>query len=154
MSNINGGGARRNMMSSVDFYRRVPKDLTEVRGNAGPGHFPVEFYVVRVVRSLQNMLLVVALLLFPVLLYLYVNAKPINQQTNNDAIAFFRVLLVSYQLLYSTRVGDNTGRGHVRVCDNGHGGSFLFRDHGVCSYEDCDFDYGGREHGATDTAEL
>jgi len=29
MSNINGGGGRRNMMSSVDFYRRVPKDLTE-----------------------------------------------------------------------------------------------------------------------------
>ena len=29
-NNINGGGGRRNMMSSVDFYRRVPKDLTEV----------------------------------------------------------------------------------------------------------------------------
>lgn len=31
MNNINGGGGRRNAMSSVDFYRRVPKDLTEVR---------------------------------------------------------------------------------------------------------------------------
>ena len=30
MNNINGGGRSRNMMSSVDFYRRVPKDLTEV----------------------------------------------------------------------------------------------------------------------------
>jgi len=29
-NNINGGG-RRNALSSVDFYRRVPKDLTEVR---------------------------------------------------------------------------------------------------------------------------
>jgi len=28
-NNINGGGRGRNMMSSVDFYRRVPKDLTE-----------------------------------------------------------------------------------------------------------------------------
>ena len=30
-NNINGGGRGRNAMSSVDFYRRVPKDLTEVR---------------------------------------------------------------------------------------------------------------------------
>jgi hypothetical protein len=30
MSNINGGSHTRNAMSSVDFYRRVPKDLTEV----------------------------------------------------------------------------------------------------------------------------
>lgn len=30
-NNIHGGGRSRNMMSSVDFYRRVPKDLTEVR---------------------------------------------------------------------------------------------------------------------------
>ena len=30
-NNINGGGRSRNAMSSVDFYRRVPKDLTEVR---------------------------------------------------------------------------------------------------------------------------
>ena len=28
--NINGGGGKRQAMSSVDFYRRVPKDLTEV----------------------------------------------------------------------------------------------------------------------------
>mmetsp|Transcript_18878 Transcript_18878/g.46776 ORF Transcript_18878/g.46776 Transcript_18878/m.46776 type:complete len:480 (-) Transcript_18878:27-1466(-) len=28
-NNISGGGRGRNMMSSVDFYRRVPKDLTE-----------------------------------------------------------------------------------------------------------------------------
>lgn len=27
--NINGGGKQRNAMSSIDFYRRVPKDLTE-----------------------------------------------------------------------------------------------------------------------------
>ena len=27
---INGGGGSRGMLSSVDFYRRVPKDLTEV----------------------------------------------------------------------------------------------------------------------------
>ena len=33
MSNINGGTRGRNAMSSVDFYRRVPKDLTEVRYN-------------------------------------------------------------------------------------------------------------------------
>jgi len=26
-----GGGGRRSAMASVDFYRRVPKDLTEVR---------------------------------------------------------------------------------------------------------------------------
>ena len=33
MSNINGGMGRggRSALSSVDFYRRVPKDLTEVR---------------------------------------------------------------------------------------------------------------------------
>lgn len=31
MNNINGGGGRRQALSSVDFYRRVPKDLTEVR---------------------------------------------------------------------------------------------------------------------------
>ena len=32
MSNqINGGRGRTNALSSVDFYRRVPKDLTEVR---------------------------------------------------------------------------------------------------------------------------
>ena len=30
-NNIYGGGGRRNAMASVDFYRRVPKDLTEVR---------------------------------------------------------------------------------------------------------------------------
>ena len=30
-NNINGGGRGRNMASSMDFYRRVPKDLTEVR---------------------------------------------------------------------------------------------------------------------------
>eukprot|EP00529_Nitzschia_sp_RCC80_P041405 CAMPEP_0113500158 /NCGR_PEP_ID=MMETSP0014_2-20120614/32153_1 /TAXON_ID=2857 /ORGANISM="Nitzschia sp." /LENGTH=476 /DNA_ID=CAMNT_0000394423 /DNA_START=42 /DNA_END=1469 /DNA_ORIENTATION=+ /assembly_acc=CAM_ASM_000159 len=29
MNNINGGGRSRNALSSVDFYRRVPKDLTE-----------------------------------------------------------------------------------------------------------------------------
>jgi hypothetical protein len=29
-NNINGGGRSRNAMSAVDFYRRVPKDLTEV----------------------------------------------------------------------------------------------------------------------------
>ena len=56
MSNINGGGGRRNMMSSVDFYRRVPKDLTEVRMQCIAwlwvgesigfrGHFYVESYV-------------------------------------------------------------------------------------------------------------
>jgi hypothetical protein len=31
MNNINGGPGRRSGMASVDFYRRVPKDLTEVR---------------------------------------------------------------------------------------------------------------------------
>jgi hypothetical protein len=30
-NNLNGGGRGRNALSSVDFYRRVPKDLTEVR---------------------------------------------------------------------------------------------------------------------------
>ena len=30
-NNINAGGGRRQALSSVDFYRRVPKDLTEVR---------------------------------------------------------------------------------------------------------------------------
>ena len=30
-NNIYGGGGRRSAMASVDFYRRVPKDLTEVR---------------------------------------------------------------------------------------------------------------------------
>ena len=30
-NNIQGGGGRRQMLSSVDFYRHVPKDLTEVR---------------------------------------------------------------------------------------------------------------------------
>jgi hypothetical protein len=29
-NNINGGGGRRQVLSSVDFYRRVPTDLTEV----------------------------------------------------------------------------------------------------------------------------
>lgn len=29
-NNLNGGGGRRQALSSVDFYRRVPKDLTEV----------------------------------------------------------------------------------------------------------------------------
>ena len=28
-NNLNGGGGRRQVLSSVDFYRRVPKDLTE-----------------------------------------------------------------------------------------------------------------------------
>ena len=32
-NNINGGGRSRNMLSSVDFYRRVPRDLTEVSLN-------------------------------------------------------------------------------------------------------------------------
>ena len=27
---LNGSGGRRQAMSSIDFYRRVPKDLTEV----------------------------------------------------------------------------------------------------------------------------
>jgi hypothetical protein len=39
MSNINGGmmgqGSRSSGLSSVDFYRRVPKDLTEVRMMGG-----------------------------------------------------------------------------------------------------------------------
>jgi len=30
-NNIHSGGGRRQMLSSVDFYRHVPKDLTEVR---------------------------------------------------------------------------------------------------------------------------
>ena len=30
-NNIYGGGGQRTAMSSLDFYRRVPKDLTEVR---------------------------------------------------------------------------------------------------------------------------
>ena len=30
MNNINGHGGRRSAMASMDFYRRVPKDLTEV----------------------------------------------------------------------------------------------------------------------------
>ena len=29
-NNLNGGGGRRQALSSMDFYRRVPKDLTEV----------------------------------------------------------------------------------------------------------------------------
>ena len=29
-NNIYGGGGQRSAMASVDFYRRVPKDLTEV----------------------------------------------------------------------------------------------------------------------------
>ena len=29
-NNLNGSGGRRQGISSVDFYRRVPKDLTEV----------------------------------------------------------------------------------------------------------------------------
>jgi hypothetical protein len=29
-NNIGNGGRQRNALSSVDFYRRVPKDLTEV----------------------------------------------------------------------------------------------------------------------------
>lgn len=41
MSNINGGmmgqGSRSSGLSSVDFYRRVPKDLTEVRMMGGGG---------------------------------------------------------------------------------------------------------------------
>lgn len=36
MNNLNGsGGGRRQVLSSVDFYRRVPKDLTEVRWAVG-----------------------------------------------------------------------------------------------------------------------
>jgi hypothetical protein len=32
VNNLNGAsGGRRQVLSSVDFYRRVPKDLTEVR---------------------------------------------------------------------------------------------------------------------------
>jgi hypothetical protein len=31
VNNLNGSGGRRQVLSSVDFYRRVPKDLTEVR---------------------------------------------------------------------------------------------------------------------------
>ena len=30
-NNIYGGGGKRGAVSSMDFYRRVPKDLTEVR---------------------------------------------------------------------------------------------------------------------------
>lgn len=30
MNNINGGGGRRGGLGAVDFYRRVPRDLTEV----------------------------------------------------------------------------------------------------------------------------
>jgi len=29
-NSLNGGGGRRQVLSSVDFYRRVPRDLTEV----------------------------------------------------------------------------------------------------------------------------
>ena len=46
MNNINGGGGRgRNMMSSVDFYRRVPKDLTEVRKLSSLVRYTVIFHV-------------------------------------------------------------------------------------------------------------
>jgi hypothetical protein len=31
-NNLNGSGGRRQALSSVDFYRRIPKDLTEVSG--------------------------------------------------------------------------------------------------------------------------
>lgn len=61
MNNINGGGGRKNMMSSVDFYRRVPKDLTEVRTQmhclcpfSRCGHFYVGFYVENIEDSQHN----------------------------------------------------------------------------------------------------
>eukprot|EP00986_Skeletonema_menzelii_P009452 scaffold4308_cov152-Skeletonema_menzelii.AAC.4 len=46
MNNINGhGGGRRSAMASMDFYRRVPKDLTERRPSEENGEQP--FYVVK-----------------------------------------------------------------------------------------------------------
>ena len=42
-NNINGGGRRGNALSSVDFYRRVPKDLTEVRKKR---YLYVDMYVI------------------------------------------------------------------------------------------------------------
>lgn len=38
-NNIYGGGGRRSAMASVDFYRRVPKDLTEVRARCANDFF-------------------------------------------------------------------------------------------------------------------
>jgi hypothetical protein len=43
-NNINGGGRSRNALSSVDFYRRVPKDLTEV----GLPRMELDFFVLSV----------------------------------------------------------------------------------------------------------
>jgi hypothetical protein len=43
-NNINGGGRSRNALSSVDFYRRVPKDLTEV-GDDREGGMELDFFV-------------------------------------------------------------------------------------------------------------
>ena len=34
-SGVGGSHGRRQVMSSMDFYRRVPKDLTEVRDTDG-----------------------------------------------------------------------------------------------------------------------
>jgi hypothetical protein len=47
--NINGGGGKRQAMSSVDFYRRVPKDLTEVS----------QCYVLCLLYTLNDVLLLV-----------------------------------------------------------------------------------------------
>jgi hypothetical protein len=90
MSNINGGGARRNMMSSVDFYRRVPKDLTEVRKRqCWSWSFPCRILRTRSTRvreeDLSRILLeMLTPLLFPLLLlYLYLcNTSNVKRRTS------------------------------------------------------------------------
>ena len=53
-NNIHAGGGRRQMLSSVDFYRHVPKDLTEVRVAVG-GSFGLCFVVSFVVKRLTRL---------------------------------------------------------------------------------------------------
>ena len=88
-NNISGGGRSRNAMSSVDFYRRVPKDLTEVS-------FRTQIMIDIVLRPFKKTV------------YLTNRSPPSTTTTATYLLPYLNIIIV-----YS---GNDIGCGYVIVC--------------------------------------
>jgi hypothetical protein len=108
-NNINGGGRSRNVMSSVDFYRRVPKDLTEVSTMACVSH-----WICLVVRMRPCGVVLVKILLASYVMSSFDNPKQSSKDMNNDTFS-------NIFLFLSSTLGHDFGCCHVAVCYWDHG---------------------------------
>jgi hypothetical protein len=92
-NNISGGGRSRNTLSSVDFYRRVPKDLTEVRRHADTHCGCIAMIV----------------------------CTPFYVKMYGEILSHESFVGTSLPQCYPQNVGDDTGSCHVNVCHWNYG---------------------------------